>query len=119
MTCTECKARLFPENPELGYIDSRTGRYFPPLCRGCPNEYNKGIEYNLEGLSDRVGNLEAISAQPGKIPRQYHESLQQLQGQVVFLQNALNTALDRGKEKAKQQAEKQQTKKSTYKGLSA
>lgn len=78
---------------------------------------NSPLAPDLSEVEDRIGNLEAISAQPGKIPRQYHNSLQQLQGQVVFLQNALNAALDRGKEKAKQQAEKWQTKKSTYKGL--
>jgi len=75
--------------------------------------------FDSSELEGRISNLEAISAQPGRIPRQYHDSLQQLQGQVVFLQNALNAALDRGKKKAKQQAAKEQVKKPTYQGLNA
>jgi len=71
-----------------------------------------------ELLEDRIGNLEAISAQPGRVPRAFHDRLQQVQGQVVNIQNKLNAALDRGKERAKQQAAKQ-PKKPTYKGLNA
>jgi len=117
--CEECKERLWPDNPETGRYLPRTGQYFAPLCHGCPNEYDKGIEGELIEVKDRIGTLEAISAQPGGIPRHYEESLQQLQGQVNYLQNALNTALDRGKQKAKQQAAKKQAEKPTYKGLNA
>jgi hypothetical protein len=119
MNCPECKDRLSPDNPEVGRYLLRTGQYFVPLCQGCPNEYDKGVEESLDEVRNQIANLEAISAQPGRIPRQYHDSLQQLQGQVVFLQNALNAALDRGKKKAKQQAAKEQVKKPTYQGLNA
>ena len=72
-------------------------------------------------IEDRVGNLEAISAMPGQIPRRYYEQNKQLQGQVVYLQNALNAALDRGKKRQEarngQQAKKEHQTKTTYKGL--
>ena len=111
--CDECKARLYPDNPEVAGYDRRSKRYLTPICDGCSHQGDKLIET----LQDRVNNLEAISAQPGEVPREYHESLQQLRGQVTFLQNKLNTALDRGKQKAKQRAEK--AEKTTYGGLSA
>jgi len=34
-------------------------------------------------LEDRVGNLEAISAEPGRIPRYFHDRIQQLEGRVM------------------------------------
>jgi hypothetical protein len=113
--CDECKEKLWPDNPEIGHYLLRTGQYFAPLCQGCPNEYNNGIEE----MKDRIGNLEAISAQPGGLPRQYLESLGQLQGQVNYLQNALNAALDRGKKKAAQVAKQKESAKPSYRGLSA
>ena len=119
MDCLECKDRIFPDNPKVGGYLPRTGQYFAPICQGCPNEYDKGIEGDIGELKDRIANLEAISAQPGRVPRQYHDSLQQLQGQINTLQNKLNAALARGKEKAKQQAIKKQAEKPTYKGLNA
>jgi len=36
-------------------------------------------------LRERIGNLEAVSAQKGSMPRQYHEQLQQLRGEVQYL----------------------------------
>lgn len=119
MNCLECKDRLSPDNPEVGKYLLRTGQYFVPLCQGCPNEYDKGIEESLNEVRSQIANLEAISAQPGEIPWQYQKSLTQLQGQVTFLQNKLNAALDRGKQKAKQQAAQKQSVKPTYKGLNA
>jgi hypothetical protein len=79
---------------------------------------NMPPQFDASDIEDRLSNLEEISAQSGGIPRAYQESLTQLQGQVVFLQNKLNAALDRGKEKAKQQATKQQKEKPRYGGLS-
>ena len=113
MNCKDCKKRLYPDNPEVGFTNLRTKRYYPPLCQGCGQQG----EQTTAALEDRIGNLEAMVAEPGRIPRRYHDYLQQLQGQVVHLQNALYAALDRGKKKAEQQAERQTTHKSTYKGL--
>lgn len=115
MACKECKETMWPQNPEAGGYHLRLKRYYPPICESCPNQEERLITK----LEDRISNLEAISGQPGRIPRQYHDSLTQLQGQVVFLQKELNAALDRGKQKAKQQAAKKQAEKPTYKGLNA
>jgi len=99
-------------------------------CLGCGHEeylydYRNAFDEPMPALpepqtelEDRIANLEAISAQPGRLPRAFFDSLQQVQGQVIALQNKLNAALDRGKERAKQQAAKQ-PKKPTYKGLNA
>jgi len=116
--CDECKQTLYPQNPEVGGYHPRTKRYYPPLCKCCPHEFD-----NQATLGDRVSNLEEISAMPGQIPRRYEASLEQLQGQVNYLQNALNAALDKGKKKAtervQQQAAKKQAERPTYRGLSA
>ena len=44
---------------------------------------------NIADLDDRLNDLEAISAESGSMPRQYHDSLQQIRGQVLYLQNKL------------------------------
>lgn len=36
-------------------------------------------------LRDRVDNLEAISAQPGRTPRKFHDEVQQLRAEVQYL----------------------------------
>jgi len=119
MNCLECKDRFSPDNPEVGAYLPKTGQYFAPICQGCPNEHDKGIKGDIDELKDRIANLEAISAQPGWVPRQYHDSLQQIQGQVLLLQNKLNAALDKGKQRAKQQAAQKEAEKPTYRGLRA
>lgn len=117
--CEECKARLAPNNPEVGGYLLRTGQYFAPICHCCPHENDK----ETTNLEDRISNLESIVALPGQLPRQYYDQYQQLRGELVYLQNALNSALDRGKKKAQervqQQARKEQFTKPTYKGLNA
>jgi hypothetical protein len=37
----------------------------------------------MEDLEDRIGNLEAISAEPGRVPRYFHDKIQQLEGRVL------------------------------------
>lgn len=44
----------------------------------------------VEELEDRIGNLEAISAEPGRMPRRYYDQMQQLKAQVTYLQNKVN-----------------------------
>lgn len=85
MDCLECKASLWPENPEVAQYDPHRKRWLRPLCQGCPNAYQK--EY--DELADRVGNLEAISAQPGRIPRQYYGQFQQMRGELAYLRNKI------------------------------
>ena len=83
MNCKECKERLYPENPEVGCYSSHTKRYLPPLCQGCSNAYQK----EDDELADRVSNLEAISAQAGRIPRQYYDQFKQMHGEIAHLRN--------------------------------
>jgi len=97
MNCNECKERLYPENPEVGFYDFRAKRYLPPLCQGCSNASEKEISE----LSDRVGNLEAISAQPGRIPRQYYDRFRQMQGELAYLRNRVDELLGRQVKKPK------------------
>jgi hypothetical protein len=113
--CEECKERLYPIDPESAYFEPRTKRRLVPLCQGCPHEADR----ETESLAERITNLEEISAQPGFVPRAFHDELQQIQGQVTFLQNKLNEALDRGRKRAKQDAAKKEQGKPTYRGLSA
>lgn len=58
-------------------------------------------------LEDRISSLEEISTQPGKIPREYYRRLQELRGQVIFLQNKVNELVEG----------KQRVKKPGYQGL--
>jgi hypothetical protein len=110
--CDECKQRL-PIDPEIRQYDPRTKRWLTPICQGCPHEEDNRQEKIMAKLKDDIENLEAITAQPGKLPREYHKQMQELQGQIVFVQNKLNAALDRGKKKATAP----EGIKSTYKGL--
>ena len=105
MNCFECKERLWPENPEIAQYDPRTKKRLPPLCQGCANAYQKK-EADLRG---RVSNLEAISAEPGRIPRAYYDRFKQMQGEIAYLRNRLDEALGK----------KRQPTKSGYKGLVA
>jgi hypothetical protein len=58
------------------------------------NAFDEGsrIEDNseLDALKEQVNDLQAIVAEPGRIPRQYNEKLQQLQGEVAYLRNKVN-----------------------------
>lgn len=85
MNCKDCLEQMWPEDPRVGAHDWRLKRYLSPICQGCPNEYRLK-ELDIE---DRIGNLEAISAQPGRIPRQYYDQLQQLQGELAHLKHKL------------------------------
>ena len=52
----------------------------------------------LQTVEDRLDNLEAISAEPGSIPRQYHDLAEQTRAQVLFLQKKVEElALRRAK----------------------
>lgn len=62
---------------------------------------------NISELEDRIGNLEEISAMPGRIPRQYYDQFQQIRGEVANLRNKV----------AEQSAKKRRPTKSSYKGL--
>jgi hypothetical protein len=84
--CDECKERLYPMNPELAFYSIRLNRYLTPLCQGCPYEYDNKQEKIINTVEDRIANLESITAEHGRVPRQFHDSLQQVQGHVLHLQ---------------------------------
>lgn len=51
----------------------------------------------VEDLEDRICNLEAISAEPGRMPRYYHDKLQQLEGRVLHAESKMNEHIDRSR----------------------
>ena len=65
------------------------------------------INQPLEDLDDRINNLEAISAEPGGIPRRYEDRFKQLQGELVYLRNKIKELT----------AQKKPRKRSDYGGL--
>lgn len=62
------------------------------------NAYDEGsyIEDSteLDAVTIQLNDLQAIVAEPGRIPRQYNEKLQQLQGEMAYLRNKVNELLD-------------------------
>jgi len=73
--------------------------YLPPLTYCVPDP--------IADYEDRIGNLEAISAEPGQIPWRYHDRLEQKQREVIYLQNKLNEGAVR----------KSMSNKAQYRGL--
>jgi len=56
-------------------------------------ENTSNVQYDpseLDAIKDQVNDLEAMVAEPGRIPRQYNEKLQQLQGEVTYLRNKVD-----------------------------
>jgi hypothetical protein len=56
---------------------------------------------DIEDLEDRIGNLEAISAEPGRMPRYYHDKLQQLEGRVLHAVGKMQEHIDRSRKRQK------------------
>ena len=54
---------------------------------------------DIADLDDRIGNLEAISSEPGHMPRYYHDKLQQLEGRVLHAEAKLHEHIDKSKRK--------------------
>ena len=57
------------------------------------NAYDEGgvtDNTELETLQAQVNDLEATIAEPGQIPRQYSDRLNQLRGEVAYLRNKVN-----------------------------
>ena len=103
MDCQECRERLYPTDPRVAQYHK--GRRYPPLCEGCG-------AYGAEEprLEDRVSNLEAITAEPGGIPRWYHDQIQQLRNELTHLKMHMIQARPK-KPKTPQR--------STYRGLAS
>lgn len=45
---------------------------------------------DFDEINDRLNDLEAETARPGSIPKQYHEQMQQVKAQVAHLQSQIN-----------------------------
>ena len=58
------------------------------------NAYDDGIcredTTEIDTLKERVDDLDTMVAEPGGIPRQFNDKLQQLQGEVIYLRNKVN-----------------------------
>jgi hypothetical protein len=63
-------------------------------------------EEPVSDIENRLNNLEAISSQQGSIPRQYHDELQGIKGQVLYLQTKVT---ENQKQKTVTQLKKQDT----------
>ena len=65
------------------------------------NFYDEGISREdtseLDTLKEQVNDLEAMVAEPGRMPRQFNEKLQQLQGEVIYLRNKVNESQSKKK----------------------
>ena len=89
------------------------------VCHGCGNReylYDYANAYDnpmplpqpdTNEIEDRVANLEAISAQPGRIPRRYYDEFQQIRGEMAHLHQKI----------AERSTKQKATIKSGYKGL--
>jgi hypothetical protein len=97
MNCQECKGRLYPTDPTVGF--SHEGRYYPPLCEGCPNQNSP--EQEIERLKNRIEKLEELVAMPGSIPRRYQDRLQQLQGELAHVHSEVHEMKAKKKRQSK------------------
>jgi len=51
----------------------------------------------LTDIENRLNNLEAISAEPGRTPRHYQDELTQIKGQMLYIQNKLQEQIKKRK----------------------
>lgn len=56
-------------------------------------------QVDLSAIESKLNELEDIIARPGAIPRQYQYQLQQLRGQVIYLQNKINEHIDKSRKR--------------------
>jgi len=96
LQCPRCKSnRVTNVNDDLLCLScgNRETLEDYPIATSIP--YFPGEDKRIEELVKKINDLEAISAQPGSVPRYYHERTQQLQGKVNYLQNNLNEHIDK------------------------
>lgn len=48
------------------------------------------VKSEVDSIEERLNNLEAISAEPGQVPKQYEEKLREMQGHMIYLENKIN-----------------------------
>jgi hypothetical protein len=61
---------------------------------------------DVEGLEDRIADLEAMVAEPGKVPRRFHDELKQIRSHVLSLQSKVIRLSAAGKTKEAKKEEK-------------
>lgn len=80
---------------------SETFRAWTYQYCGMPDPGYVPPQPDIAGLEDRINDLEAILAMPGEVPRHYHDQIQQLKAQVLFLQKKIYEMAARQKKKEK------------------
>jgi len=74
--CDECKERLYPTDPQIGFTDFRTKRYYAPLCQGCSYEHEaQGVKEMPEKPWDN----------------NQWDTINQIRGEVAYLNRRLST----------------------------
>ena len=87
MTCKECKARLYPEDPTATPKVLRGGRWLLPLCHSCPRYETP--EYFVEQLLEKGNNPETVCKVDGcpiwKTVAQLKTDIQALQAELTHV----------------------------------
>lgn len=101
MTCSECKIRMFPEDPSQPfYLSYPECRYLPALCESCSGRYSE--------VNPTPQIVEYIHRH-SDMSKQEFDLLQQTAREVKYLRGKL----------AELQARKPKERLSTYEGLTA
>ena len=96
----DSREHYFPLKPDdFDYPMSMAFRAFSYDYCGVTDPGYVSLKPDVSDLDDRINDLEAISAQPGSIPRYYDDRTQQVENKVTGLQNKLNELIDKRKGK--------------------
>ena len=107
MACEKCKGTGLISHPTIpfAYLDCDCQEMIPEkFYKLNPDDFDfpcsdtfrafygneQGSPLPAADMEDRIDNLEAISSESGRVPRRYEGRLEQIQGQVLYLQNKLN-----------------------------
>ncbi len=73
MTCQDCKAQLFPENPSEPFLARRgkyKGTYLPPLCRYCPGYQEEPVPEVHSIVTPLPGHFEQMRIRVDHLEKQ-------------------------------------------------
>lgn len=87
---TESRGHFTPNPKDYDFPMSATFRAWTYQYCEVPDPGYVPPQPDVADLEDRIGNLEAISAEPRQIPRRYEDRLEQIQGTVNYLYKKLN-----------------------------
>ena len=111
MDCQECREKLYPTDPRVAQYHK--GKRYPPLCETCGAYVAEELR-----LEERVSNLEAITAEPGGIPRWYHDQILQLRNELAYWRKQF-AQLRPAPPQAAHTKRGKPTQRSTYRGLTS